>query len=111
MRMYIRWAERRGFEVELQDLQPGEEAGISRCSIRIDGLNAYGYAKRKEVCTGWFELAHLIPLTKEGTSFCSVDVIAEVEDDDIDMDIPEDDLENRYLSIQRQGWTACSIKN
>ena len=45
MRMYVRWAERRGFEVEMQDLQPGEEAGISRCSIRIDGLNAYGYAK------------------------------------------------------------------
>ncbi len=45
MRMYTRWAERRGFDVELQDLQPGEEAGISRWSIRVDGLNAYGDAK------------------------------------------------------------------
>ena len=38
MRMYMRWAERRGFKVELQDLQPGEEAGVSRCSIRDGGF-------------------------------------------------------------------------
>ena len=42
MRMYVRWAERRGFDVDIQDLQPGEEAGISRCTLRIDGMNAYG---------------------------------------------------------------------
>jgi peptide chain release factor 2 len=40
MRMYVRWAERRGFDVEVQDVQLGEEAGISRCSIRMEGLNA-----------------------------------------------------------------------
>ena len=92
MRMYTRWAERRGFEVELQDLQPGEEAGISRCSIRIDGLNAYGYAKAER---GVHRLVRISPFDsnkRRHTSFCSVDVIAEVEDDDIDMDIPEDDL-------------------
>ena len=45
MRMYVRWAERRGFKVDIQDIQPGEEAGISRCTMRIDGTNAYGYSK------------------------------------------------------------------
>ena len=62
MRMYIRWAERRGFEVEMQDLQPGEEAGISRCSIRIDGLNAYGYAKAER---GVHRLVRISPFDVE----------------------------------------------
>ena len=44
-RMYNRWAERSGYEVEIQDLQPGEEAGLSRATISIKGLNAYGYSK------------------------------------------------------------------
>ena len=104
MRMYTRWAERRGFEVELQDLQPGEEAGISRCSIRIDGLNAYGYAKAER---GVHRLVRISPFDsnkRRHTSFCSVDVIAEVEDDDIDMDIPEDDLRiDTYRSSGKGG--------
>jgi peptide chain release factor 2 len=104
MRMYIRWAERRGFEVEMQDLQPGEEAGISRCSIRIDGLNAYGYAKAER---GVHRLVRISPFDsnkRRHTSFCSVDVIAEVEDDDLDMDIPEDDLRiDTYRSSGKGG--------
>lgn len=104
MRMYTRWAERRGFEVELQDLQPGEEAGISRCSIRIDGLNAYGYAKAER---GVHRLVRISPFDsnkRRHTSFCSVDVIAEVEDDDIDMDILEDDLRiDTYRSSGKGG--------
>ncbi len=104
MRMYTRWAERRGFEVELQDFQPGEEAGISRCSIRIDGLNAYGYAKAER---GVHRLVRISPFDsnkRRHTSFCSVDVIAEVEDDDIDMDIPEDDLRiDTYRSSGKGG--------
>ena len=104
MRMYIRWAERRGFEVEMQDLQPGEEAGISRCSIQIDGLNAYGYAKAER---GVHRLVRISPFDsnkRRHTSFCSVDVIAEVEDDDLDMDIPEDDLRiDTYRSSGKGG--------
>lgn len=66
MRMYIRWAERRGFKVELQDLQPGEEAGVSKCSIRIEGLHAYGYAKAER---GVHRLVRISPFdsNKEGT--------------------------------------------
>ena len=104
MRMYIRWAERRGFEVEMQDLQPGEEAGISKCSIRIDGLNAYGYAKAER---GVHRLVRISPFDsnkRRHTSFCSVDVIAEVEDDDLDMEIPEDDLRiDTYRSSGKGG--------
>ena len=88
MRMYVRWAERRGFEVEVQDAQPGEEAGISRCSIRIDGLNAYGYAKAER---GVHRLVRISPFDsnkRRHTSFCSVDVIAELEDDDAEVEIP-----------------------
>ena len=104
MRMYVRWAERRGFSVELQDLQPGEEAGISRCSIRIEGLNAYGYAKAER---GVHRLVRISPFDsnkRRHTSFCSVDVIAEVEDDDVEMDIPDDDLRvDTYRSSGKGG--------
>ena len=92
MRMYVRWAERRGFDVEVQDAQPGEEAGISRCSIRIDGLNAYGYAKAER---GVHRLVRISPFDsnkRRHTSFCSVDVIAELEDDDIDVEVNDDDI-------------------
>ena len=91
MRMYVRWAERRGFEVEVQDAQPGEEAGISRCSIRIDGLNAYGYAKAER---GVHRLVRISPFDsnkRRHTSFCSVDVIAEL-DDDAEVEVDDDDL-------------------
>ena len=92
MSMYMRWAERRGFKVVLQDLQPGEEAGVSKCSIRIEGLHAYGYAKAER---GVHRLVRISPFDsnkRRHTSFCSVDVIAEIEDDDLDMEIPDDDL-------------------
>jgi peptide chain release factor 2 len=104
MRMYMRWAERRGFKVELQDLQPGEEAGVSRCSIRMEGLHAYGYAKAER---GVHRLVRISPFDsnkRRHTSFCSVDVIAEVEDDDLDMDIPDDDLRiDTYRSSGKGG--------
>jgi peptide chain release factor 2 len=102
--MYVRWAERRGFDVEVQDVQPGEEAGISRFSIRIDGLNAYGYAKAER---GVHRLVRISPFDsnkRRHTSFCSIDVIAEMEDDDVDMDIPDDDLRiDTYRSSGKGG--------
>lgn len=104
MRMYVRWAERRGFDVEVQDVQPGEEAGISRCSIRIEGLNAYGYAKAER---GVHRLVRISPFDsnkRRHTSFCSIDVIAEMEDDDVDIDIPDDDLRiDTYRSSGKGG--------
>jgi len=91
LRMYTRWAERSGYTVEVQDLQMGEEAGISRVTLRIAGENAYGYAKAER---GVHRLVRISPFDsnkRRHTSFCSVDVIAEV-DDDIQIEINEEDL-------------------
>ncbi|MFP4352705.1 MAG: peptide chain release factor 2 [Puniceicoccaceae bacterium] len=91
LRMYTRWGERAGFSVEIQDLQQGEEAGISRATLRIAGDNAYGFAKAER---GVHRLVRISPFDsnkRRHTSFCSVDVIAEV-DDDIEVDVNEEDL-------------------
>ena len=90
-RMYVRWGERNGYQVETDDLAPGEEAGISHATIRIMGPNAYGYAKAER---GVHRLVRISPFdsnARRHTSFCAVDVIAEV-DDDIDVEVKEEDL-------------------
>ena len=90
-RMYSRWAERRGFTVELQDVQPGDTAGISKATILIKGENAYGYAKAER---GVHRLVRISPFDsnkRRHTSFCAVDVVAEITDE-ITIDIPEDEI-------------------
>tara|TARA_Y100000588_G_scaffold84431_1_gene89244 strand:- start:22990 stop:24027 length:1038 start_codon:yes stop_codon:yes gene_type:complete len=90
-RQYTRWAERNGYEVDVQDMQQGEEAGLSRVTIMIKGLNAYGYAKAER---GVHRLVRISPFDsnkRRHTSFCSIDVIAEIVDD-IDIEINEEDL-------------------
>ncbi len=90
-RMYNRWAERRGFDVEIQEVQAGDQAGISKATILIKGENAYGYAKAER---GVHRLVRISPFDsnkRRHTSFCAVDVIAEVTDD-IDVEIQEEDL-------------------
>ena len=80
-RMYSRWGEQAGFTVEVLDLSPGEEAGISGATIRISGPNAFGYAKAER---GVHRLVRISPFdsaSRRHTSFSSVDVIAELEDD------------------------------
>jgi len=91
LRMYIRWAERRGFTVEMQDIQPGDQAGISKATILIKGENAYGYAKAER---GVHRLVRISPFDsnkRRHTSFCAVDVIAEINED-VKVEIPEDEL-------------------
>jgi len=90
-RTYMRWAERNGYETEVQDLTQGEEAGISHATISIKGENAYGYVKAER---GVHRLVRISPFDsnkRRHTSFCSVDVIAEIEDD-IDIEVKEEDL-------------------
>lgn len=90
-RMYLRWCERRGFKVELLDYQDGEEAGIKGVSFLIKGENAYGYAKSEN---GIHRLVRISPFDankKRHTSFASVQVTAEV-DDDIQIEIEEKDI-------------------
>lgn len=90
-RMYTRWCERRGFEVELMDVQPGDTAGISKATILIKGENAYGYAKAER---GVHRLVRISPFDsnkRRHTSFCAVDVVAEVTDE-IEIEIPESEI-------------------
>ena len=91
LRMYTRWAERRGFGVETLDYQSGEEAGIKDASILIKGENAYGYLK---VENGIHRLVRISPFdsnAKRHTSFTSVMVSPEL-DDDIDIVIEDKDI-------------------
>jgi peptide chain release factor 2 len=90
-RMYSRWCERRGYEVELMDVQPGDTAGISKATILIKGENAYGYAKAER---GVHRLVRISPFDsnkRRHTSFCAVDVVAEITED-IDVEIKEEDV-------------------
>lgn len=90
-RMYLRWCERRGFKVELLDYQDGEEAGIKGVSFLIKGENAYGYAKSEN---GIHRLVRISPFDankKRHTSFASVQVTPEI-DDDIQIEIEEKDI-------------------
>jgi len=90
-RMYLRWAERHGFKVEGLDYQAGEEAGIKDASFIIKGENAYGYLK---VESGIHRLVRISPFdsnAKRHTSFSSVMVSPEV-DDDIDIVIEDKDI-------------------
>lgn len=90
-RMYMRWCERRGFKVELLDYQDGEEAGIKGVAFIIKGENAYGYAKSEN---GVHRLVRISPFdanAKRHTSFASVQVSPEV-DDDIDIVIEDKDI-------------------
>ncbi len=90
-RMYTRWAERKGYRVEVQDLQSGDEAGIKSVSFMITGEYAYGYMKAER---GVHRLVRISPFDankRRQTSFAAVDVVAEIEDT-IVVDIKDDDL-------------------
>lgn len=90
-RMYLRWAERKGYKVEELDYQDGEEAGIKDVSFIIKGENAYGYMKAEN---GIHRLVRISPFdsnAKRHTSFASVMVSPEV-DDDIDIEIEDKDI-------------------
>lgn len=90
-RMYLRWAERNNFKIELLDYQSGEEAGIKDASFIIKGENAYGYMKAEN---GIHRLVRISPFdsnAKRHTSFASVMVSPEV-DDDINIVIEDKDI-------------------
>jgi peptide chain release factor 2 len=90
-RMYSRWAERRGYTIEVQDVQAGDQAGISKATLLIKGENAYGYAKAER---GVHRLVRISPFDankRRHTSFCAVDVVAEITED-IDVEVDEKDL-------------------
>ncbi len=93
MRMYQRWAETRGWKVEVTDVLAGETAGIKSATMVITGENAYGYAKAER---GVHRLVRISPFDankRRHTSFASVDVIAEIEENDPDLVIPPNEFE------------------
>ncbi len=91
LRMYTRWADAKGFKVRMLDVLPGEEAGIKNATLRVEGEMAYGLLKSEK---GVHRLVRISPFDsnkRRHTSFASVDVIPEIEDD-VEVDIKPDDL-------------------
>ncbi len=91
MRMYRRWAERRGYQINVLDLQEGEEAGIKSASLEIKGENAYGWLKAEK---GVHRLVRISPFDAQArrqTSFASVFVYPDI-DDTIEVDLREEDI-------------------
>jgi peptide chain release factor 2 len=99
MRMYIRWGERRGFQVEEVDISPAEEAGIRNATLLIRGDYVYGYLRGE---TGNHRLIRISPFDSAGrrhTSFAGVDVVPEVDDEfEIDVNWEKDVREDKYRS-------------
>lgn len=91
LRMYVRWAEKHKYKVKILDYLDGEEAGIKSASILIEGLNAYGFLKGEN---GVHRLVRISPFDASGrrhTSFASIEVIPEINDE-IKVDISPDDI-------------------
>ena len=99
LRMYTRWAERRGYKVHLAELSEGDEAGLKSVTLEISGPYAYGYLKAEK---GTHRLVRISPFNANGkrqTSFAGVEVMPEL-DHGVELDIPEKDLE---ISTSRSG--------
>jgi peptide chain release factor 2 len=91
MRMYLKWAEKRGLETQVVDLQPGDEAGIKSATITVTGPYAYGYLKAE---AGVHRLVRISPFDankRRHTSFSAVFVYPEIEED-VKIDINDDDI-------------------
>jgi peptide chain release factor 2 len=91
LRMYLRWAEKNGYAIEMFDQQSGEEAGIKSATFAVRGDNAFGYLKGEN---GVHRLVRISPYdaaSRRHTSFASVDVYPEV-DDDIEIEVEDKDL-------------------
>ena len=90
-RMYTRWADAKGFQMEVLDSLDGDEAGIKSITFQVNGENAYGYLKSEK---GVHRLVRISPFNAAGkrqTSFVSCDVMPDIEDD-IDIEIKDDDI-------------------
>jgi peptide chain release factor 2 len=114
MRMYMRWAERHGFAVEIQDELPNIEAGIQNATIKIIGEYAYGYLQGEE---GVHRLVRISPFgagdTRQ-TSFAAVEVTPEI-DENIQIEIKDDDLEMQTFTSggpggQHQNKTQSGVR-
>ena len=99
-RMYMRYCERKGYKITLLDYQDGEEAGIKSCSVQIEGPMAYGYLKAE---SGIHRLVRISPFdanARRHTSFASVEIVPEFEDD---MEIEIDDRDLEVVTMRSSG--------
>lgn len=91
-RMYGRWAEAKGYRVEVLDMLDGDEAGIKSITFSVNGENAYGYLQSEK---GVHRLVRISPFDSSGrrhTSFASCDILPELADDDNDIELNDEDI-------------------
>ena len=93
LRMYTRWSEKQGYQVRLAESSAGDEAGIKSATLEIEGRYAYGYLKAEK---GTHRLVRISPFNANGkrqTSFAGVEIMPNLGDEDLDLEIPDKDLE------------------
>lgn len=101
LRMYLRWASKKGYDAKIVEILPGAEAGISKAVVTISGKYAYGYLKGER---GIHRLVRISPFgaKRRETSFAAVDVIPQI-DDEINIEIKEEDLKIEVFRASGHG--------